>query len=80
MTPKELHTLGAPALVYVREVRAADILAQEPDLVFEDPDIQPDQSLYAVHSANGERLAIVLDRETAFAAALAYEMEPVSVH
>ncbi len=72
--------MGAPALVYVREVRAADILAQEPDLVFEDPNIRPDQSLYAVHSANGERLAIVIDRETAFKAALAYEMEPVSVH
>lgn len=80
MTTKDFSTLGGPVLVYVREVRAADILAQEPDLVFEDASIQPDQSLYAVHSADGERLAIVIDRETAFAAALAHEMEPVSVH
>jgi hypothetical protein len=43
-------------------------------------DIDPDQILYAVHGADGERLAVMLDRETAFAAAAAHELEPVSVH
>ncbi|HBV12019.1 MAG TPA: DUF1150 domain-containing protein, partial [Brevundimonas sp.] len=45
-----------------------------------DIEIDPDQILYAVHGADGERLAVMLDRETAFAAAVAHELEPVSVH
>lgn len=43
-------------------------------------EIDPDQTLYAVHSADGERLAVMMDRETAFAAAVAHELAPVSVH
>ena len=30
--------------------------------------------------ADGERLAVMLDRDTAFAAAVAHELAPVSVH
>ena len=45
-----------------------------------DMSFDPGQSLYAVHSADGERLAVMLDRDTAFAAAVAHELEPVSVH
>ena len=77
---KEFAGLGAPDLVYVRQVSAADVLA---DAAPEEGDrlgIEPDQILYAVHSADGERLAVMLDRETAFAAAVAHELEPVSVH
>ena len=37
-------------------------------------------TLFAVHAADGERLAVMLDRETAFAAAVAHELAPVSVH
>ncbi len=48
--------------------------------VTEDLTLYPDQILYAVHGADGERLAVMLDRETAFAAAAAHELEPVSVH
>lgn len=42
--------------------------------------IDPEATLYAVHGADGERLAVMLDRAAAFAAALAHELEPVSVH
>jgi len=42
--------------------------------------IDPDATLYAVHGADGERLAVMVDREAAFAAAMAHELEPVSVH
>ena len=42
--------------------------------------IDPEAILYAVHGADGERLAVMMDREAAFAAALAHELEPVSVH
>ena len=31
-------------------------------------------------STDGERLAVMLDRDSAFAAAVAHELEPVSVH
>lgn len=80
MTQEDFAGLGAPDLVYVRQIRAAEVLA---DAVLESPDdliIDPDQTLYAVHGADGERLAIMVDRETAFAAAMAHELEPVSVH
>ena len=50
------------------------------DGIVQDVDIDPGQSLYAVHSADGERLAVMIDRDTAFAAAVAHELEPVSVH
>ena len=46
----------------------------------QDLEIDPEQSLYAVHSADGERLAVMVDRDTAFAAAVAHELAPVSVH
>jgi hypothetical protein len=42
--------------------------------------LDPHQMLYAVHRADGERLAVMTDRETAIAAALAHELAPVSVH
>jgi hypothetical protein len=42
--------------------------------------IDPEAILYAVHGADGERLAVMMDRESAFAAALAHALEPVSVH
>ncbi len=80
MTKEDLKGLGAPDLVYVREISAADVLA---DVRVEEAKglmIDPGQTLYAVHSADGERLAVMLDRETAFAAAVAHELAPVSVH
>ena len=83
MTPmkvskEEFADLGAPDLVYVRQVKAADLLADAADA--RDLDLDSDQTLYAVHSADGERLAVMLDRDTAFAAAVAHELAPVSVH
>ena len=80
MTKKDFAGLGAPDLVYVREISAADVLADAAPGEGQRLDIDPDQVLYAVHSADGERLAVMLDRETAFAAAVAHELEPVSVH
>ncbi len=83
MTP-ELSTeafaaLGGPDLVYVRPIRAAEILASVPSIQIEG-DLGPDQILYAVHRADGERLAVLTDRNAAMAAALAHELAPVSVH
>ncbi|RZJ17569.1 MAG: DUF1150 domain-containing protein [Brevundimonas sp.] len=80
MTKQDLADLGAPDLVYVRQIKASDVMA---DASVEDAqglEIDPEQTLYAVHSADGERLAVMIDRETAFATAMAHELEPVSVH
>ena len=80
MTKQDFTNLGAPDLVYVRQIKAADVLADAVDETAYTLDIDPDQVLYAVHSADGERLAVMIDRETAFATAVAHELEPVSVH
>lgn len=83
MTDEAFADLGAPDLVYVREVAASEIIDEVAGT--SDPDqpvirLDPGQTLYAVHSADGERLAVLADRESAFAAAVAHELEPVSVH
>ncbi|HYD26691.1 DUF1150 family protein [Brevundimonas sp.] len=80
MTKEDFRGLGAPDLVYVREIRAADVLAETPLPEATGLAIDPEARLYAVHGADGERLAVMMDRETAFAAAVAHELEPVSVH
>jgi len=64
----------------VRAIRASDLMEDAHVEIGSGIDINPDQILYAVHGADGERLAVMLDRETAFAAAAAHELEPVSVH
>ena len=84
MTPtfssEDFAALGAPDLVYVRPIRASEILADTPLEQMRGVDIDPDQVLYAVHRADGARLAVMTDRDSAVAAALAHELAPVSVH
>jgi len=84
MTPtfssEDFAALGAPDLVYVRPIRASEILADPPLEQMRGVDIDPDQVLYAVHRADGARLAVMTDRDSAVAAALAHELAPVSVH
>jgi hypothetical protein len=80
LTTEDFAALGAPNLVYVRPVKAKEILGAasvEAEGGFE---LDPDQTLYAVHRADGARLAVMVDRESAIAAALAHELAPVSVH
>ena len=36
--------------------------------------------IHILTAADGERLAVMMDRASAFAAALAHALEPVSVH
>jgi hypothetical protein len=84
MTPvlstEAFAALGAPDLVYVRPIKAAEILASTPAAQVQGFQLDPDQTLYAVHRADGERLAVLTDKESAMAAALAHELAPVSVH
>lgn len=80
LSRKDFAELGAPDLVYVREVKASELLAESPVLDSADLKINPEQILYAVHGADGARLAVLMEREEAFAAAVAHELAPVSVH
>jgi hypothetical protein len=80
LTNEAFAALGAPNLVYVRPVRAADILAGLPPHAAFQVDVLPEQTLYALHGADGARLAVLADRDSAYAAALAHELAPVSVH
>ncbi len=80
LTTEDFAALGARHLVYVRPVKAAEILASVPSAEIEGFKLDPDRTLYALYSADGERLAVMGDRASAVAAALANELAPVSVH
>lgn len=80
LTPEDFAALGAPDLVYVRAIRAAEIMADTPLEQIQGFHLVPEQILYAVHRADGARLAVLGDRDSAMAAALANELAPVSVH
>jgi hypothetical protein len=79
-TTEAFAALGAPDLVYVRPVKAREILGATPVEQVQGFQLDPEQMLYAVHRADGARLAVLSDRESAVAAALAHELAPVSVH
>ena len=80
LSPEAFAALGAPDLVYVRPIKGAEILADTPVEDIRGFPVEPDQILYALHSADGARLAVMSDKETAVAAAIAHELAPVSVH
>ena len=61
-------------IVYVREVKAADLPREMRDQVGEL------DTVYAVHNEEGERLALVRDRNLAFVLARQHDMAPVTVH
>ena len=80
LTSEAFAALGAPDLVYVRPITAKEVLASTPVDDIEGIKIDPEQTFYALHRADGERLAVLVDRESAVAAAIAHELAPVSVH
>ena len=80
LSAEAFAALGAPNLVYVRPIRAAEIMADTPVEQIRGFDLKPEQILYAVHRADGARLAVMGDKDSAVAAALAHELAPVSVH
>jgi hypothetical protein len=80
LTTEAFAALGGPDLVYVRPVTGAELLASVAMAQAQGFELNPDQTLYAVHRADGERIAVLTDRASAMAAALAHELAPVSVH
>ena len=80
LTSEAFAALGAPDLVYVRPIKAAEILADTPVDQLRGFSLDPDQVLYAVHRADGARLAVMGDKDAAVAVAIAHELAPDSVH
>lgn len=73
-TKYEFGPEAGEKIVYVRPVAVAEL-----------PDELREQAMgldtvYAVHDATGERLALVKDRKLAFIVARQNDMAPVSVH
>ena len=73
-TPYDFGADTGLPIVYVRAVNVADL----PEDVREQA--MGNETLYAVHTAEGERLALVRDRRLAFILARQNDMEPVAVH
>jgi hypothetical protein len=73
-TKYDIGTGSGRPIVYVRTVKADD-LPEEMRAQMGERD-----RLYAVHSTEGERLALVADRKLAYFLARQNDMEPVSVH
>lgn len=71
---ESVPSFGDRDIVYVRAVPVSDL----PEEVREAAGGAT--ALYAVHSAQGERLALVKDRDLAFLLARQNDLAPVSVH
>ena len=73
-TPFNFEESVQSNLVYVRPVAVADL----PDEVRDE--VGDQTTIYAVHRADGERLALVRDRKLAFMLARQNDLAPVTVH
>ena len=73
-TPFEFKDEDQSNLVYVRPVEVADLPADVQG------EIGDQKTIYAVHRADGERLALVKDRKMAFMLARQHDFAPVTVH
>lgn len=50
------------------------------DVAYVKPIVVDGTDAFAVHAANGTQIAVIADRELAFAVVRQHDMEPVSVH
>jgi hypothetical protein len=71
--PSDDKIFGDKRIVYVREVKTADL----PEEIRAHTTLD---HLYAIHAANGQVLALVPERAQAFVVARQNELSPVSVH
>ena len=70
----ETQAPDARAIVYIRPVPVSELPEEVQNQV------HGVENLYAVHSEDGERLALVKNRELAFILARQNDMAPVNVH
>lgn len=70
----DLNPRGGEPIVYVRPVAVSDLPKDVQEQVGDA------ELIYAVHDENGERLALVNDRQMAFVLARQNDLTPVNVH
>lgn len=71
---RNFETSGGENIVYVRPVAVSDLPTEVQEQA------EGLSQLYALHSPDGDRLALVRDRDLAFMVARQNDMAPVSVH
>jgi hypothetical protein len=68
-------------IVNIRQLSATDLAALGvQDIAFVKPIVVNEETAYAVHAADGTQMALMTDRDIAFAAIRQHGLEPVSVH
>ena len=78
LSADEIARIIGPNTVYVREVCVDELKGT--GVIPVDAPIPPSQKFFALHAADGRRVAVVDSRDMAFVAARQHELEPVSVH
>ena len=73
-TPYAFEDGAENRIVYVRPVEVADL---PEELREQAPGME---RVFALHAADGQRLALVRDRDLAFALARQHDLAPVNVH
>ncbi|MEE3360669.1 MAG: DUF1150 family protein [Pseudomonadota bacterium] len=73
-TKFDFKSLDDGRTVYVRRVATADLPLDVQEQA------EGAEQLYAVHNADGERIALVADRKMAFILARQNDLAPVAVH
>jgi hypothetical protein len=76
MSPEALGVLGTGRIAYVKEIRAADVHGDFPQI----QRLAPGTLLYALHAADGTPIMLTDSREAALANAWRQEVETVSLH
>jgi hypothetical protein len=75
---EEIDRLIGRNTVYVREVGIDELRGS--GVIPVDAPVPASQKFFALHLADGRRVAVMDDRDLAFAAARQHDLEPVSVH
>jgi hypothetical protein len=78
LSPEEIARIIGPNTVYVREVDIEELKGA--GVLPIDAPVPATQKFFALHAADGRRVAVVDSRDMAFVAARQHELEPVSVH
>jgi hypothetical protein len=75
MTPQAFAMFGNGQIGYVKSIRSENVARFFPELR-----LAPGLQLFTLHAADGAPLMVTANRPAALASALAYLIEPLSVH
>jgi hypothetical protein len=78
LSQEEVARIIGPNTVYVREVDVEELKGT--GVLPIDAPLPDKQKFFALHAADGRRVAVLDNRDMAFVAAREHELEPVSVH